>query len=186
MFERFTHDARDTVVRAQKVARELDHHEIVGQHLLLSMVDGDGVATRIIHDLGIRRRDVVDDLRHFGPSDEQALRHIGVDLAAVRRRVEETFGPGSLDAQESRGTGRRRRRLLGSHLPFNAEAKKALEQALREAQSLSHSYLGTEHILLALLARTAGPVPGTLRRIGLTVDYDVVRARVIAELARTR
>jgi hypothetical protein len=48
---------------------------------------------------------------------------------------------------------------------------------------MSHNYLGTEHIPLALLFRRSGPVRSTLRRIGLTVDYDVVKAKVLEELA---
>jgi ATP-dependent Clp protease ATP-binding subunit ClpC len=38
----------------------------------------------------------------------------------------------------------------GGHLPFSPQAKKVLELALREALQLSHNYIGTEHILLAL------------------------------------
>ncbi|WP_163549678.1 Clp protease N-terminal domain-containing protein [Candidatus Frankia nodulisporulans] len=37
-------------------------------------------------------------------------------------------------------------------IPFDAAAKKALELAIREALRLGHGYVGTEHLLLALLA----------------------------------
>lgn len=37
------------------------------------------------------------------------------------------------------------------HIPFSPEAKKILELALREALQLGHPYIGTEHILLALV-----------------------------------
>jgi hypothetical protein len=39
-------------------------------------------------------------------------------------------------------------------IPFTAEGKKALEQALREALELGHNFIGTEHILLGLLRET--------------------------------
>lgn len=38
-------------------------------------------------------------------------------------------------------------------LPFTAEAKDVLEQALREALALGHNYIGTEHILLGIVRR---------------------------------
>src|SRR5205823_12072030 len=40
---------------------------------------------------------------------------------------------------------------LRGHIPFTPRAKKTLELALREAQQLQHNYIGTEHILLALV-----------------------------------
>ena len=36
-------------------------------------------------------------------------------------------------------------------IPFNGPAKKALELTFREALRLGHNYIGTEHVLLALL-----------------------------------
>ena len=44
-------------------------------------------------------------------------------------------------------------------IPFDAQAKKALELTLREALRLGHNYVGTEHILLALLELEAGDGP---------------------------
>jgi ATP-dependent Clp protease ATP-binding subunit ClpC len=38
------------------------------------------------------------------------------------------------------------------HLPFTARGKKVIELSLREALQLGHSYIGTEHILLGLIA----------------------------------
>ncbi|HEY4018129.1 MAG TPA: Clp protease N-terminal domain-containing protein [Pseudonocardiaceae bacterium] len=42
------------------------------------------------------------------------------------------------------------------HIPFTPRAKKTLELALREAVQLHHNYIGTEHILLALLREGQG------------------------------
>ena len=39
-------------------------------------------------------------------------------------------------------------------IPFTAEGKKALEQALCEALELGHNFIGTEHVLLGLLRET--------------------------------
>ncbi|MFI2206588.1 Clp protease N-terminal domain-containing protein [Streptomyces sp. NPDC020192] len=45
---------------------------------------------------------------------------------------------------------------LSGHIPFEPRAKKTLELALREAQKLNHNYIGTEHILLALVREGEG------------------------------
>lgn len=39
----------------------------------------------------------------------------------------------------------------GKHIPFAPTAKKSLELALREALTLGHNYIGTEHLLLGLV-----------------------------------
>ncbi|MGY0020736.1 Clp protease N-terminal domain-containing protein [Streptomyces sp. cg35] len=50
-------------------------------------------------------------------------------------------------------------------VPFDAEAKKALELTFREALRLGHNYIGTEHILLALLEQENGS--GVLADLGI-------------------
>jgi hypothetical protein len=50
-------------------------------------------------------------------------------------------------------------------VPFDAQAKKALELTFREALRLGHNYVGTEHILLALLELEDGA--GLLTGLGL-------------------
>ena len=64
-------------------------------------------------------------------------------------------------------------------IPFDAAAKKALELTFREALRLGHNYVGTEHILLALLELEDGE--GVLT--GLGVDKDAVEAAVTEALA---
>ena len=50
-------------------------------------------------------------------------------------------------------------------IPFDAEAKQALELTFGEALRMGHNYIGTEHILLALLESEADD--GPLARLGL-------------------
>ncbi|MCX2932851.1 ATP-dependent Clp protease ATP-binding subunit [Mycobacterium sp. CVI_P3] len=62
-------------------------------------------------------------------------------------------------------------------IPFDAAARKALELTFREALRLGHNYIGTEHMLLALLE--AEDDDGTLHRLGFDkarADIDVVAA----------
>ncbi len=68
---------------------------------------------------------------------------------------------------------------LPALIPFSADAKKALELTFREALRLGHNYIGTEHILLALLEVEAGD--GLLS--GLGIDKAAVEAQIAIELA---
>ncbi|SPM37363.1 hypothetical protein MRAB57_5210 [Mycobacterium rhizamassiliense] len=63
-------------------------------------------------------------------------------------------------------------------IPFSGPARKVLELTFREALRLGHNYIGTEHLLLALLELEddAGP----LHRCG--VDKDRVAADLVAAL----
>ncbi|MGW6741059.1 Clp protease N-terminal domain-containing protein [Streptomyces sp. NPDC055025] len=63
-------------------------------------------------------------------------------------------------------------------VPFDARAKKALELTFREALRLGHNYIGTEHLLLALLEQEDGA--GVLG--GLGVDKAGTEERVSAAL----
>ena len=58
-------------------------------------------------------------------------------------------------------------------IPFTPRAKKVLELALREALSLGHNYIGTEHILLGLVRENEG----VAARILLDFDADAERIR---------
>lgn len=55
-----------------------------------------------------------------------------------------------------------------------------LELAAAEARALGHDYIGTEHLLLALLARRTGSATAVLERLGLVPDQ--IRERLLAEL----
>jgi len=63
-------------------------------------------------------------------------------------------------------------------IPFNSQAKKALELTFREALRLGHNYIGTEHILLALLEAEDGD--GVLH--GLGVDKSRAETELVTML----
>ncbi|TVT22349.1 ATP-dependent Clp protease ATP-binding subunit, partial [Amycolatopsis rhizosphaerae] len=54
--------------------------------------------------------------------------------------------------------------------PFTGRSRKALELTVREALRLGHNYVGTEHILLALLEQGEGPAYELLAGLGVTKD----------------
>lgn len=181
MFERFTADARSVVIGAQDQARMLDHCWIGTEHILLALARSRGVAARVLRDFDVDHARLLGatvallgTAHRDGAPDPRALESIGIDLDAVRRRVEETFGPGALE-RTSPGS-RRRRRGRSGHIPFTGRAKKVLERALRESLALRHGYIGSEHILLAIAADRTALAARVLASLG--VDPSAVRQRV--------
>jgi len=97
----------------------------------------------------------------------QALVSLGISLADVRGQVEEIIGHG--------------RNPVSGHIPFTPRTKKVLELSLREALALGHHYIGTEHLLLALLREGQGVAAQVLTRLG--ADHARVREGVLGVLA---
>ncbi|GAB3000329.1 ATP-dependent Clp protease ATP-binding subunit [Amycolatopsis acidiphila] len=55
-------------------------------------------------------------------------------------------------------------------IPFNGRSRKVVELTVREALRLGHNYVGTEHILLALLEQGDGPAYEILTDLGVRKD----------------
>jgi ATP-dependent Clp protease ATP-binding subunit ClpA len=167
MFERFTHAAREVVVHAHEEAAALGHAQVGSEHLLLAVATGGGLPAALgIDPDGLRAAVAAtpgDGL------DARALATIGIDLEAVRRSVEESFGPGALAGPRRGRPGRVR---------FGRSAKQALERALREALALRDRHIGTQHILLGLVGDPAGGAVQALRSCGSSAE--AVRAAVLA------
>jgi ATP-dependent Clp protease ATP-binding subunit ClpA len=189
MFERFTDRARQVAVDAQVVARRLGHGCIGTEHILLGLLQGDGVASQVLARLGITaaavEREVLAEVGRgpLGPGDAEALGAIGIDLEEVRRRIEASFGPGALQRHFDRRCRRGRPFPVKGHIPFSPRAKKVLELSLREALALKHNYIGTEHILLGLVREGEGLAMLVLTRLG--AGPQVIRASVLDALRST-
>jgi Clp amino terminal domain, pathogenicity island component len=96
----------------------------------------------------------------------RAIAGQGVAAETVRRTAVATLPPARDDLPEL--------------IPFDTQAQQALELTFRQALRLGHNYIGTEHILLALLEAEDGT--GVLA--GLGVDRDRAEAAILAALAR--
>ncbi|QIY76355.2 Clp protease N-terminal domain-containing protein [Streptomyces sp. RLB1-33] len=106
MFEHFTPDARTVVVHAQEHARRLGHHHIGSEHLLLALALTDQPASSVLREHGLTPQRVEEEIVRqvglgagsllFGTLNRDALASIGIDLDAVRARIEESFGPEAL------------------------------------------------------------------------------------------
>lgn len=95
------------------------------------------------------------------------LEKMGLDLEMVRNAVEREVGMGS----DTKMTG---------NIPYTPRVKKVLALAGKEANSLQHSYVGTEHILLGLLREGDGVAAQVLK--SLDVDIERTRNEILKEL----
>jgi ATP-dependent Clp protease ATP-binding subunit ClpA len=184
MFERFTDDARQTVVQAQYEARELRHAHIGTEHLLLGLLGRESTpSAQVLRAHGLTREAVIDAITAYRGSDDldaEALTTLGIDLEAVRNRVEAAFGPGALEERAGRSGGRRSRE--GGHIPFTPRAKKVLELSLRETLALKQNRIADGHILLGLLREGDGLAAKVLHDRG--IDPAAVRREITAALTR--
>ena len=169
MFERFSDSARSAVVAAQAEARGLHADRITPAHVLLGVLVTAEERLRVsLADVGLTIDGVRTDLAAMnrddplGPDDAAALEAIGIDLDAVRARLEETFGEGVLDSPAENAGKERRGRfsdLFGGHIPFDRSAKKILELSRREAIAHRDRSIGSEHIMLGVITATTRRPP---------------------------
>ena len=89
------------------------------------------------------------------------LKNLDIDLRKIRHEVEKLVRSGPDTVTMGR-------------LPQSPRSKKVLEYAVEEARNLSHSYVGTEHILLGLLREQEGVAAQVLLNLGLQLE-DVRR-----------
>ncbi|HVU24430.1 MAG TPA: ATP-dependent Clp protease ATP-binding subunit [Opitutus sp.] len=95
------------------------------------------------------------------------LQKMGLDLETVRNAVEKQVGTG----QETKTQG---------SIPYTPRVKKVLALAGKEAKTLNHSYVGTEHILLGLLREGEGVAARVLK--SLDIDIERTRNEILREL----
>jgi ATP-dependent Clp protease ATP-binding subunit ClpA len=133
---------------AEQEAIRFQHNYIGQEHLLLGLVvEGDGVAGKI-------------------------LSEFGVNEALVRKAILTIVGQGSVHPT---------RPLV--HTP---RAQKALELAVMQAEQFGHRYVGTEHLLLGLLAEGGGMGAYTLAGFDVTIEkvQDELRRRMVLDPQR--
>jgi ATP-dependent Clp protease ATP-binding subunit ClpC len=135
------------------------------------VVQAQAEASRLNHD-HIGTEHILLGLVHenIGGVGAKALESLGISLDAVRQRVDEAIGRG--------------KQARYGHIPFTPQAKKLLELSLREARALGHDYVGTEHILLAVISQGEGVASQVLT--GLGAELDGVREQVVRLLEEYR
>ncbi|HMJ00630.1 MAG TPA: Clp protease N-terminal domain-containing protein [Gaiellaceae bacterium] len=97
----------------------------------------------------------------------RALESLDITLEEVRAQIARIVGQGD--------------EVTTGQIPFTPRAKKVLDLALREALSLGHNHIGTEHILLGLVRENEGVAAWILLDFG--ADAEKIRNEVISFLS---
>ncbi len=169
-YERFTDRARRTLVEAQQEAAAARQF-IRGDHFLIALANADdGVAVSALREFGVdgdAARAAAVRLQPPGPpvSTDHALSSIGIDVEKVKQSVAASLGDVPVNVPNDERPA------------FAVDGKQILEQSLRESVRLESGFIGTEHLLLGLLATPKSVGLDVLR--DLSVDLDALQTRVL-------
>jgi ATP-dependent Clp protease ATP-binding subunit ClpA len=152
---------------AAEQARRLGHAHIGSEHVLLGLATKPtGAVAHALEDLGATPQSIEAEIRAnpFLPPptaiDPKALATLGIDLDAVRERLDHQFGRGALE-----GTRR-------GCWPVEPSLKRALAYAVDEADGNAPS---DQHMLAALTRVSESAAARVLRRLRIDVD-ELLRA----------
>ena len=95
-------------------------------------------------------------IREGGGIAAKALEAIGVSFDTIETGVETLVGTGE--------------REVGPIVHYTPRAKKVIELSVDESRKLGHSYIGTEHILLALIREGEGVAARVLNNAGVSLN----------------
>jgi ATP-dependent Clp protease ATP-binding subunit ClpC len=101
-------------------------------------------------------------VKEGGGVGANVLRNLDADLRKLRIELERRMPNGA--------------RTVSAVVPFSIEVRSVVERAKEEAGSLDHRYLGSEHILLALMQEPARNVSEVVGAFGL--KYEEVKEEV--------
>jgi hypothetical protein len=218
--DRFTGQVGRVMDLAREEAERLGHRWVGPEHLLLGLLrDGGGRAAGILGAHGVELRAARTALRALAdrgvvpaprPSDAELLSTLGIELEAVRRSTERTFGRLAV-GRATREAVRARRGGVGWVPRTPLEGPPALTTqatwlASRRAEALGHAAVTPELLLLGVVEDIRTPWPRCMwnrwqRRLwasvglpegyrgaagpllaALGVDLEELRAAVLAEL----
>ncbi|NMA96345.1 MAG: ATP-dependent Clp protease ATP-binding subunit [Clostridiales bacterium] len=105
-------------------------------------------------------------LREDGGVAARALKDMGIEIDTVKGQVDALIGKGNF--------------AFDSGFGYTPRTKRILEMSFHEARNLGHNYVGTEHLLLALIREGEGVASRILKDAG--VDQQSLRGQVIKML----
>ena len=171
VYDRFTELAKRAMVGARDAATALGHDFIGTEHLLLGLAQTAGIASETLRahgvELGQLRDETVRELATDGvpatrgQAAKDALSSLGIDLAEIRRRADENFGPDAFKYPRA---------------AFSLQAKRAVQASLQQATELGQQRIDTEHLLLGVLSEGDGVPARVLAALG--VDAAALRQSV--------
>ncbi|MFC7365951.1 MULTISPECIES: ATP-dependent protease ATP-binding subunit ClpC [Bhargavaea] len=113
-------------------------------------------AIRMRHDAIGTEHILLGLIREGGGIAAKALEAIGVNFETIEEGVEKLVGTGD--------------REVGPIIHYTPRAKKVIELSLDESRKLGHSYVGTEHLLLALIREGEGVAARVLANAGVSLN----------------
>ncbi len=142
--DRFTEQAQEVLAESQQIVRRMRHAQWDAEHILLAM------------------------LAHQGNLAQDVFRKLGVDMDALRERVEAALARTPKLTYES------------AQLYMTPRVVRLLENADAEARRLKDEYIGVDHLLLAMADLRDGDAPRILR------DFGIDKEKIYRALADIR
>jgi len=152
--------AKKVIELAVDEARRLNHHYIGTEHILLGLVrEGEGIGARVLESLGV-------NLEKVRTQSIQVLSQSGAPHVVSRS----SFAQARITRSEIE---------MGDDDTFDTftvQVRRVLSRAQEEAQRFQHNYIGTEHLLIALVHENKGVAAKVLNNLG--VEPNKVRSAV--------
>ena len=141
-FTKFTERMHRVIILADDEAARLQHHYIGTEHLLLGLVrEGEGIAAKVLTRAGV---------------DFQDVNQRVADILERGQQRAAASPPGRVKAALREVLGINRTADLSDERGFTERALKVLRLAADESRRLYHQYIGTEHLLIALVREGEG------------------------------
>ena len=170
MWQKFTERARRTILLAQEEAGRRRSPHVDTEHLLLGLARDSGcVAAHVLAQMNVSVGKVRSEI-------DAHIQNAPRPIVAVPAQQTSFWGRvfGAKSAPVAAPTAPPEPKL--TH-----EAKRVLQLAADEARRLKHDYIGTEHLLLALIRQDTGIAALVLHK--LAVELDKTRAQIVEHLA---
>ena len=160
--ERFTQRTRRVLSLAQEEAEKRQHSTINTEHLLLGLLREEGsIAAAVLRELGARPESVEMVIEEFWLANETSQNPVAQegsdDLMSVVNEMAATPAP----------------------IDLGRDTKRALELAVDEARRMGSHFIGTEHLLFALIRQEDTIAFQAMSRLGLTPTLVRERTRQI-------
>ena len=166
IFNRSRDRSRESLEAAFEEARMLGHDSLGDEDLLLGILSADaGVGAQALRSLGVTLEGARSESEEM-LSD--ALASIGVSFEEIRREAGDAFDMGI---------------PYGRKIPYAPRAKNALVEARRQMRRLGDDHLGTEHVLLGILANGDGTAVRMVSRLGVAPEALEDRLREMRDPA---
>jgi len=139
--EKFTEQAQEVLAASQELVRRYHHNQWDVEHILLALLEQQGGVTQDI------------------------LRELGVDVEAMKRRVERTLEGFPKVAYE------------GTQIYATPRISQLMQNARQEADRLKDEFISTEHLLIAVAAESRGEAAAILNEFGVNQEriYQALR-----------